>query len=91
MAELKDGVSVTAEEVNAAFQAAASEGPMASVLEYSEEPLVLADVVGNPHSSIFDSGLTTVLEGNMVKVCSWYDNEWGYSCRAADAMALLAG
>jgi glyceraldehyde 3-phosphate dehydrogenase len=91
VAELKDGVSVTAEEVNAAFQAAASEGPMASVLEYSEEPLVLADVVGNPHSSIFDSGLTTVLEGNMVKVCSWYDNEWGYSCRAADAMALLAG
>jgi glyceraldehyde 3-phosphate dehydrogenase len=90
VAELKAGVSVTAEEVNAAFKAAA-EGPMKGVLEYSEEPLVLADIVGNPHSSIFDAGLTTILEGNLVKICAWYDNEWGYSCRAADAMALLAG
>jgi glyceraldehyde 3-phosphate dehydrogenase len=88
--ELKDGVSVTAEEVNAAFRKAA-DGPMKGVLQYSEDPLVLQDIVGNPHSSIFDSGLTTILDGNMVKVCSWYDNEWGYSCRAADAMALLAG
>ena len=90
VAELKDGVSVTAEEVNAAFKAAA-DGAMKGVLEYSEEPLVLADVVGNPHSSIFDAGLTTILEGNLVKICSWYDNEWGYSCRTADAMGLLAG
>ena len=91
VAELKAGVSVTAEEVNAAFKKAATEGPMAGVLEYSEEPLVLADVVGNPHSSIFDAGLTVILGGNLVKVCAWYDNEWGYSCRAADAMALLGG
>ena len=90
VAELKDGVTVTAEEVNAAFKAAA-EGPMKGILEYSEGPLVLTDVVGNPHSSVFDSGLTTVLGGNLVKTCSWYDNEWGYSCRAADAMALLGG
>ena len=90
VAELKDGVSVTAEEVNAAFKAAA-DGAMKGVLEYSEEPLVLADVVGNPHSSIFDAGLTTILEGNLVKICSWSDNEWGYSCRTADAMGLLAG
>ena len=90
VAELKSGVSVTAEEVNAAFKAAAA-GAMKGVLEYSEEPLVLADIVGNPHSSIFDSGLTTILEGNLVKVCSWYDHEWGYSCRAADAMGLLSG
>ncbi|NIP96745.1 MAG: type I glyceraldehyde-3-phosphate dehydrogenase, partial [Akkermansiaceae bacterium] len=58
VAELKGGVSVTAEEVNAAFKAAA-DGPMKGVLEYSEDPLVLADIVGNPHSSIFDAGLTT--------------------------------
>jgi glyceraldehyde 3-phosphate dehydrogenase len=90
VAELKDGVTVTAEEVNAAFKAAA-EGPMKGILEYSEGPLVLTDVVGNPHSSVFDSGLTTVLGGNLVKTCSWDDNEWGYSCRAADAMALLGG
>ncbi|NNC88963.1 MAG: type I glyceraldehyde-3-phosphate dehydrogenase [Akkermansiaceae bacterium] len=88
--ELKSGVSVTAEDVNAAFRKAA-DGPMKGILQYSEDPLVLSDIVGNPHSSIFDSGLTTILDGNMVKVCSWYDNEWGYSCRAADAMAMLAG
>ncbi|MDA7516407.1 type I glyceraldehyde-3-phosphate dehydrogenase, partial [bacterium] len=55
----------------------------------SEMPLVLQDIVGDPHSSIFDSDLTTVIDGNMVKVCSWYDNEWGYSNRAADAMKML--
>lgn len=81
---------VTAEAVNEAFKAAA-EGPLKGILEYSEDPLVLQDTVGNPHSSIFDSGLTMVMGTNMVKVCSWYDNEWGYSCRAADAMGLLAG
>ncbi|MDE0827093.1 MAG: type I glyceraldehyde-3-phosphate dehydrogenase [Akkermansiaceae bacterium] len=84
--ELKS--STTAEEVNAAFKEAA-DGPMKGVLQYSEDPLVLSDIVGNPHSSIFDSGLTMVMEGNMVKVCSWYDNEWGYSSRAADAMKML--
>ena len=84
------GADVTAEEVNAAFKEAA-EGPLKGVLKYSEDPLVLQDIVGDPHSSIFDAGLTTVIEGNMVKVCSWYDNEWGYSSRAADALALLGG
>jgi len=79
---------VTVEEVNAAFKAAA-EGAMEGVLEYSEDPLVLQDIVSNPHSSIFDSGLTMVNDGNFVKVCSWYDNEWGYSCRAADGMKML--
>ena len=86
--ELKAGVSVTAEEVNAAFKAAA-DGPMKGVLEYCEEPIVLQDVVGNPHSSIYDVALTLVIGGNMVKVCSWYDNEWGYSCRAAEGMKML--
>ncbi|MGB2402565.1 MAG: type I glyceraldehyde-3-phosphate dehydrogenase [Akkermansiaceae bacterium] len=79
---------VTVEEVNAAFKAAA-DGPMKGVLEYSEDPLVLQDIVSNPHSSILDSDTTMVLEGNFVKVCSWYDNEWGYSCRAADGLAML--
>ncbi|MEN8693813.1 MAG: type I glyceraldehyde-3-phosphate dehydrogenase [Akkermansiaceae bacterium] len=84
------GSDVTAEEVNAAFKEAA-EGPLKGVLKYSEDPLVLQDIVGDPHSSIFDADLTTVIDGNMVKVCSWYDNEWGYSNRAADALTLLGG
>ena len=79
---------VTVEEVNAAFKEAA-EGAMKGVLEYSEDPLVLQDIVGNSHSSIFDSGLTMVNDGNFVKVLSWYDNEWGYSCRAAEGMKML--
>lgn len=79
---------VTVEDVNAAFKAAA-EGDMKGVLEYTEEPIVLQDIVGNPHSSIFDSDQTMVLKGNFVKVCSWYDNEWGYSNRAAEGMIML--
>ncbi|YCM43611.1 type I glyceraldehyde-3-phosphate dehydrogenase [Verrucomicrobiaceae bacterium 227] len=86
VAELES--DATAEEINAAFKEAA-EGPLKGILHYSEMPLVLKDIVGDPHSSIFDSGLTTVIDGNMVKVCSWYDNEWGYSNRAADAMKML--
>jgi glyceraldehyde 3-phosphate dehydrogenase len=79
----------TIEEVNAAFKEAAAAGPMKGILSYSEDPLVLQDIVSDPHSSVFDSGLTMVNDGNFVKVCSWYDNEWGYSCRAADGLALL--
>ncbi len=78
---------VTLEEVNAAFKAAA-EGPMKGILEYSEEPLVLQDIVSNPHSSIYDSGCT-IVDGKMVKMASWYDNEWGYSNRAAEGLAML--
>ncbi len=74
---------VTAEEVNAALKAAA-EGPMAGVLQYSEEPLVSTDIIGNPHSSIFDANATQVMDGRFVKVVSWYDNEWGYSNRVVD-------
>ena len=79
----------TIEEVNAAFKEAAAAGPMKGILSYSEDPLVLQDIVSDPHSSVFDSDLTMVNDGNFVKVCSWYDNEWGYSCRAADGLALL--
>jgi len=86
VAELK--TDVTVEEINAAFKEAA-EGPMKGVLEYTEEPIVLQDIVANPHSSIYDAGCTMLLEGNMVKVASWYDNEWGYSNRAAEGLAML--
>ena len=73
---------VTTEEVNDAFRKAA-EGDLKGVLEYSEEPLVSIDIVGNPHSCVFDS-LSTMAKGRMVKVLGWYDNEWGYSNRLAE-------
>ncbi len=79
---------VTAEEVNAAMKAAA-EGPLKGIMEYSEEPLVSADIVGNPHSVIFDA-LSTMANGNLVKVVGWYDNEWGYSCRVVDLVKKIA-
>jgi glyceraldehyde 3-phosphate dehydrogenase len=80
VAELQ--TEVTAEEVNAAMRAAA-EGPMKGILEYQEDPIVSIDIVGNGHSSIFDPALT-MAKGKLVKVVSWYDNEWGYSCRLVD-------
>jgi glyceraldehyde 3-phosphate dehydrogenase len=79
---------VTKEEVNAAFKEAAA-GPLKGILEYSEDPLVLADIIGNPHSCIFDSLTTNVVEGNMVKILGWYDNEWGYSSRCVDLLKRL--
>ncbi|MCC5952716.1 MAG: type I glyceraldehyde-3-phosphate dehydrogenase [Acidimicrobiia bacterium] len=77
------GQDVTAEQVNEAFAAAASSGPLSKVLHYSDKPLVSSDIVGDPHSCIFDSGLTMAM-GNLVKVLGWYDNEWGYSNRLVD-------
>ncbi|MDO8689358.1 MAG: type I glyceraldehyde-3-phosphate dehydrogenase, partial [Dehalococcoidia bacterium] len=82
------GRSVTAEEVNAAFRAAA-EGPLEGILEYTDEPLVSMDFKGNPASSIVDTLSTMVIGGSMVKVVSWYDNEWGYSCRVSDLIKFL--
>jgi glyceraldehyde 3-phosphate dehydrogenase len=79
---------VTAEQVNAALKAAA-EGEMKGILGYSEEPLVSMDYKGDSHSSIVDAGLTNVIGDRMVKVVSWYDNEWGYSCRAVDLAKYL--
>ena len=79
---------VTVEEVNGAFKKAAA-GPLKGLLEYEEEPLVSVDFKGNPASSIFDPALTIVIEGSMVKVLAWYDNEWGYSCRTADLCSLI--
>jgi glyceraldehyde 3-phosphate dehydrogenase len=75
----------TVEEVNAAF-AAAAEGPMQGILQYTEDPIVSSDIVGNPHSSIVDGLLTSVMQGTLVKVVSWYDNEWGYSNRCVDLL-----
>jgi glyceraldehyde 3-phosphate dehydrogenase len=77
------------EEVNEAMQAAAVSGPLQGILEYTEDPIVSTDIIRNPHSSIFDSQLTLVMEGTMVKVISWYDNEWGYSNRVVDVAQRL--
>lgn len=81
---------VTVEEINAAIKAAA-EGPMKGILAYVEDPIVSMDIVGDPHSSLFDSKLTMVLggKGNLVKCVSWYDNEWGYSNRVKDLAKIM--
>lgn len=83
------GRSASVEEINAAMKAA-SEGAMKGILGYTEEPLVSTDFKGDPRSSIFDALSTMVIGDNMVKVVSWYDNEWGYSCRVGDLAAKLA-
>jgi len=82
--------NVTVEEVNAAFKKA-SEGELEAYLEYTEDPIVSSDIKMNPASCIFDSLSTMVMQGNMVKVLGWYDNEWGYSCRTSDLAAFIAG
>jgi glyceraldehyde 3-phosphate dehydrogenase len=82
------GRDVTIKEVNGAFRNAA-EGSMKSILEYSEEPLVSSDIVGNPHSAVFDSLSTMVLDTRLVKVFAWYDNEWGYSNRLVDMVQAM--
>ncbi len=74
---------VTVEDINTAMKEAA-EGELKGVLEYTEDPIVSQDIVGNPASSIFDARSTSVVDGNLIKVISWYDNEWGYSCRCVD-------
>jgi len=78
----------SAEEVNAAFKTAA-DGPLKGILEYSQAPLVSIDFRGNPHSSIVDAPYTNVMDGDFVKVLSWYDNEWGYSNRCVDLLRFL--
>jgi glyceraldehyde 3-phosphate dehydrogenase len=81
--------NTTKEEVNVAMKKAA-DGPLRGILQYSEEPLVSVDFRGNSHSSILDAPYTSVIEGNMVKLLSWYDNEWGYSCRVVDLIKYVA-
>ena len=82
------GTETTAEAINEAFRAAA-DGPLAGILAISDEPLVSIDFTGNPHSSIVDGPSTSVIEGRMVKVLSWYDNEWGYSERVVDLVRYV--
>jgi glyceraldehyde 3-phosphate dehydrogenase len=78
-----------ADAINAAMRTAA-EGPLKGILQYCDEPLVSADFLGNPHSSILDAQSTRVMDGSFAKLLSWYDNEWGYSCRVVD-LALRMG
>lgn len=86
VADLK--VKVTKEDINSAMKEAAND-KLKGILEYTEDPIVSIDIIGNPHSSIFDALSTMVVDGNMVKVVAWYDNEWGYSCRVVDLMKLM--
>jgi len=79
----------TAEEVNAAVAARAAVAPLAGVLAYSEDPIVSSDIVGDPHSSVFDAPMTTVIDGTQVKVIAWYDNEWGYANRLVELAAMV--
>jgi glyceraldehyde 3-phosphate dehydrogenase len=81
---------VTKDDINAAFRAAAAKPEMKAILEYTDEPIVSSDIIGNAHSCIFDSQLTNVIDGNFAKVVGWYDNEWAYSCRCVDIIRLLA-
>ena len=81
---------VTVEEVNAAFKAASIAGSLKDYLSYTEDPIVLQDIVGDPHSCILDSRETMVMAGKMVKILGWYDNEWGYSCRVIDLVNKMA-
>ncbi|MFQ5574083.1 MAG: type I glyceraldehyde-3-phosphate dehydrogenase [Terriglobia bacterium] len=87
VAELKR--DVTADEVNSVMRGAADNGRLKGVLSYTEDPIVSIDIVGNCFSSVFDAQSTMVLGGNMVKVVSWYDNEWGFSCRVIDLMKYI--
>jgi glyceraldehyde 3-phosphate dehydrogenase len=80
---------VTVETVNAAIRGAAA-GSMKSIIEYTEEPIVSSDIIGNSHSAIYDALATQVIGGNMLKTLTWYDNEWGYSCRVVDLIDLMA-
>jgi len=82
------GRETTVDEVNEAMKKAAATDPLGRTLEYCEDPIVSIDIVGNPHGSIFDSQFTYV-KGNMVKIFSWYDNEWGFSCRMVDMMLMM--
>ena len=80
--------NVTKEEVNAAIKDAA-EGPLKGILYYTEDPIVSSDIIDDPHSSIFAADFTEVMDGNLLKTVSWYDNEWGYSCRTVDLVAKV--
>ena len=81
--------ATTVEEINARMAEVADRDALKGILAYTEDPIVSTDIVKSPYSSIFDSGLTSVIDGTMVKVVSWYDNEWGYSCRVVDLVQRI--
>jgi glyceraldehyde 3-phosphate dehydrogenase len=81
---IEAGRATSVEEINGAFRERADQGAMTGILQYSEEPLVSTDIVGSSYSSIFDAGLTSVIDGTQVKVVAWYDNEWGYATRLVE-------
>ena len=81
--------AVTVEEINGAFKKAA-QGPLGKYLEYTDDPIVSSDIIGNPHSCVFDAGGTYVMDGTLVKVLGWYDNEWGFSMRCVDVLRRMA-
>jgi glyceraldehyde 3-phosphate dehydrogenase len=83
--------SVTADNVHGEIRAAADSKRMKGILQFVELPVVSSDIIGNPHSSIFDAGFTTVTGGRYLKCLSWYDNEWGYSNRVCDLLSLMSG
>jgi glyceraldehyde 3-phosphate dehydrogenase len=83
------GAEVTRDEVNDAYREASQSARMKGILEYTEDPIVSSDIVGNSYSCVLD-GLSTMANGNLVKVLGWYDNEWGYSCRLVDLASLVA-
>jgi glyceraldehyde 3-phosphate dehydrogenase (phosphorylating) len=85
---VETGRETSVEELNQAMKAAA-DGPMQGILQYTADPIVSTDIIKNPHSSIFDSQLTAVMDGTMVKLIAWYDNEWGYSNRVVDVAQKL--
>ena len=81
--------ATTIQAVNDAFRAAAADGPLAGIIDYATEPLVSSDYIGNPHSCVLDSLSTNVIDGTMVKLSGWYDNEWGYSSRCVDLLRFM--
>ncbi len=81
--------SVSVEAVNEAVRAAAASDRLRGILAFSDAPVVSSDIIGNPHSSIYDSGFTAVTSGRYLRVLNWYDNEWGYSCRVCDLLARI--
>ena len=81
--------ATTVDEVNAAFKSAAASGPLKGIIDYTEEELVSVDFIGNPFSCVLDAKSTNVIDGTLVKVCGWYDNEWGYASRCVDVLAMV--
>ena len=79
----------TVDELNGALKAASESGPMVGILQYNEDPIVSSDIVTNSYSSIVDAPLTSVIDGTLVKIVSWYDNEWGYSNRVVDLVQKI--